>query len=267
MTTSPARLWTEALARLFCSYRLTPVGVPPVAHGPRAHRSISAATEVRRCAVEVVDDPRPSVEAVLAPAFPPPLARVGRGRRRGLSDGGYSGYPPLEPLIDGTDRDGFVVVRIDPIGIAEVPTRAVLILDRMNEVVCKSSLVRELRRIARISEFGATARLSVEESGMLRLPIIGREPAMIRLDSSSNSKLDTEHEALGRARVATAVRTRRPDLDAARPSPAAFPLSHPGVSRPWWRKGPCSARAERSSGPCPSCCAAARAPRRSASAA
>jgi len=71
MTTSPARLWTEALARLFCSYRLTPVGVPPVAHGPRAHRSISAATEVRRCAVEVVDDPRPSVEAVLAPAFPP----------------------------------------------------------------------------------------------------------------------------------------------------------------------------------------------------
>ena len=115
-------------------------------------------------------------------------------------------------MIDGADRDGFVVVRIDPIGAEEVPTGAVLILDRMNEVVCKSSLVRELRRIARISEFGATARLSVEESGMLRLPIIGREPAMIRLDSSSNSKLDTEHEALGRARAGAFLGAHRADL-------------------------------------------------------
>lgn len=228
MDTSPAWLWADALSRLLSPYQLNPLGYHPLRAileeqvdfaALRAQdriRLFLAATDVGRCALEVFDNPRLSVDAVLASACLPFLFQAVEIDGRAYWDGGYMGNPPLEPLIDGTDCDDFVIVQINPIRIEAVPTRAAEILDRMNEVAFNSSLVRELRTIARINDFLAEGRLPPERYRRLRLHMIGPEPAMARLGYSS--KLNTERDfllrlkALGRARADAFLGAHRADL-------------------------------------------------------
>jgi len=228
MDTSPAWLWADALSRLLSPYQLNPLGYHPLRaileeqvdfaalRAQERIRLFLAATDVGRCALEVFDNPRLSVDAVLASACLPFLFQAVEIDGRAYWDGGYMGNPPLEPLIDGTDCDDFVIVQINPIRIEAVPTRAAEILDRMNEVAFNSSLVRELRTIARINDFLAEGRLPPERYRRLRLHMIGPEPAMARLGYSS--KLNTERDfllrlkALGRARADAFLGTHRADL-------------------------------------------------------
>jgi NTE family protein len=228
MDTSPAWLWADALSRLLSPYQLNPLGYHPLRaileeqvdfaalRAQERIRLFLAATDVGRCALEVFDNPRLSVDAVLASACLPFLFQAVEIEGRAYWDGGYMGNPPLEPLIDGTDCDDFVIVQINPIWIEAVPTRAAEILDRMNEVAFNSSLVRELRTIARINDFLAEGRLPPERYRRLRLHMIGPEPAMARLGYSS--KLNTERDfllrlkALGRARAGAFLGAHRADL-------------------------------------------------------
>lgn len=228
MDTSPAWLWADALSRLLSPYQLNPLGYHPLRaileeqvdfaalRAQERIRLFLAATDVGRCALEVFDNPRLSVDAVLASACLPFLFQAVEIDGRAYWDGGYMGNPPLEPLIDGTDCDDFVIVQINPIRIEAVPTRAAEILDRMNEVAFNSSLVRELRTIARINDFLAEGRLPPERYRQLRLHMIGPEPAMARLGYSS--KLNTERDfllrlkALGRARAGAFLGAHRADL-------------------------------------------------------
>jgi NTE family protein len=61
-------------------------------------------------------------------------------------DGGYTGNPAIFPLIYGY-RD-IVVVHINPLERDEAPRTAAEILDRVNEISFKSSLMREMRAIS-----------------------------------------------------------------------------------------------------------------------
>ncbi len=228
MDTSPAWLWADALSRLLSPYQLNPLGCHPLR--PILEEQVDfgllrrqdrielflAATDVRRCTLTVFDKSRSSVDAVLASACLPFLFQAIEIDGGVYWDGGYMGNPPLEPLIDGTDCDDFVIVPINPLRIEEAPTRAAAILDRVNEVAFNSSLVRELRTIARINELLAGGWLPPGRYRHLRLHTIGPEPAMAGLGYSS--KFNTERDflrrlkALGRARADAFLRAHRADL-------------------------------------------------------
>lgn len=228
MDTSPAWLWADALSRLLSPYQFNPLGYHPLR--PILEEQVDfaalrrqdriklflAATDVRRCTLTLFDNSRLSVDAVLASACLPFLFQAIEIDGAAYWDGGYMGNPPLEPLIDATDCDDFVIVQVNPIRIEEVPTTAASILDRLNEVAFNSSLVRELRTIARINELLAGGWLPPERYRDLRLHMIGPEPAMARLGYSS--KLNTERDflhrlrALGRARAEAFLRAHRADL-------------------------------------------------------
>lgn len=146
MDTSPAWIWADALSRLLSPYQLNPWGYHPLRPiledqvdfaALRAQGRIAvfvAATDVRACKLEVFEKSRLTVEAVLASACLPFLFQAVEIGGSAYWDGGYMGNPPLEPLIDHTDCDDFLIVQINPLRIETVPTTAAAILDRMNEV-------------------------------------------------------------------------------------------------------------------------------------
>jgi NTE family protein len=62
-------------------------------------------------------------------------------------DGGYAGNPAIHPLIyDCASRD-VILVQINPIQRAGLPTTAADILDRLNEITFNSALIAEMRAI------------------------------------------------------------------------------------------------------------------------
>jgi NTE family protein len=59
----------------------------------------------------------------------------------------YMGNPPLFPLMYNTDTSDVLILQLNPINIAEVPTTAPAILDRISTLSFNSSLMREMRAI------------------------------------------------------------------------------------------------------------------------
>ena len=73
-------------------------------------------------------------------------------------DGGYMGNPAIFPLIYNCQSRDVVIVHINPIGRPDVPTTAVEILNRVNEISFNTSLMREMRAIAFVNRLIDKAR-------------------------------------------------------------------------------------------------------------
>jgi len=92
-----------------------------------------------------------SVEAVLASACLPNMFQAIEIEGEHYWDGGYMGNPPIFPLIYNCSSRDVILILNNPIEIAELPTSARAILDRINTLSFNSSLMREMRAIAFIS--------------------------------------------------------------------------------------------------------------------
>src|SRR6185312_11046173 len=67
-------------------------------------------------------------------------------------DGVYSGYPALGALIANTSTRDVLIAQIDPIERRDVPRRAADIQSRIGEIALHSSLLREARALAAITQ-------------------------------------------------------------------------------------------------------------------
>ena len=67
-------------------------------------------------------------------------------------DGGYMGNPAIFPLIYACDTPDVLIVHINPIERPELPKTAMEILNRINEISFNSSLLREMRAIAFVTQ-------------------------------------------------------------------------------------------------------------------
>ena len=63
-------------------------------------------------------------------------------------DGGYTGNPTLTPLIQECKASDTILVQINPVERAGIPTSARDILNRLNEIAFNATLMKELRMIA-----------------------------------------------------------------------------------------------------------------------
>ena len=93
------------------------------------------ATEVRGGKARVFGPEEISVEAVLASACLPTLFHPVEIDGETYWDGGYLSNPPLLPLVEGTDCDDILIVQVDPLRLAEAPTTAEDIRDRVQTLV------------------------------------------------------------------------------------------------------------------------------------
>ena len=127
------------------------------------------ATNVRDGKIRVFQGDEISTDALLASACLPTLFQAVEIDGEAYWDGGYTGNPALFPFFRAELPSDIVVVNINPLERAQVPTTAQEIQNRINEISFNSSLLRELRAIGfvqRLLDQGL-----VEESAMKRVHV------------------------------------------------------------------------------------------------
>jgi NTE family protein len=207
MDFSPGWQLFDAATRLFSPYQLNPFGWNPLREvleevvrfdELRAHNAIRlfiCATNVKTGRIKVFHCDEVTADAVLASACLPYMYHAVEIDGQAYWDGGFMGNPPLYPLFYETETEDVLIVQINPINIEAVPTSAIEILDRMNELSFNSSLMREMRTVAFVKKLLREQRVPEGRYKDIKVHMIGAEAEMAPLGFSS--KLNADREFLG----------------------------------------------------------------------
>lgn len=107
-----------------------------------------SATNVRTGKIRVFDNKQLSLDSVMASACLPFMFQAVEIDNDYFWDGGYMGNPAIFPLIYNSICRDVLIVHINPIFRYDIPETAADILNRVNEISFNSSLMREMRAIA-----------------------------------------------------------------------------------------------------------------------
>jgi len=219
MAFSPGWRVADVMLKLFSPYQINPLNRNPlrdileqVVDFPRlraaaAPAAFVCATNVLNGRLRVFERRELSSEAVMASACLPQLFQAVEVEGEHYWDGGYSGNPPIFPLIYMGGSQDILIVQLNPINIPEVPRDMRSIMDRVNTLAFNSSLMREMRMIRFVTDL--IDRGDLDGSRYLRLFIhtIDAEVELAAFDPASKLNADRaflDHLfALGTARAAT----------------------------------------------------------------
>ncbi len=217
MRFSPSWAVADLMMKVFSPYQLNPGNWNPLrrlleqvvdfarlraAPGPAA---FVCATNVLTGRLRIFDRAEMSAAAVMASACLPQIFQAVEVEGQHYWDGGYSGNPPIFPLIYMGGCPDILIVQLNPINIPEVPRDMRAILDRINTLAFNSSLLREMRMIRFVTEL--IDRGDLDGARYLRLFVhaIEAEAELAALDPSSKLNADPgflRHlAALGAARA------------------------------------------------------------------
>lgn len=162
---SPAFLAFDMVTRLMSPYQFNPFNFNPLKGVLEQSIDLDAirmarcpvkvnvcATNVRTGKVKVFDNDELSIDALMASACLPFLFQAVEIDGEAYWDGGYMGNPAIFPLIYSCGTPDVLIVHINPIERPEVPKSAMEILNRINEISFNSSLLREMRAIAFVTQ-------------------------------------------------------------------------------------------------------------------
>jgi NTE family protein len=219
MDWSPGWHAYDNLSRLLSPYELNPAGINPLrdvleavvdftalaAHCQRRRvRLYLTATNVLTGRLKVFEGEEIGIDAVMASACLPWLFQAVEVGGEHYWDGGYSGNPPIFPLIYGTDCTDVLIIQINPVNIERVPTTARAILDRVNTLSFNASLMREMRAIDFVGRLIDEERLDERRYKRLNIHAIDAEDVLRNLGVSSKVNADAAFLdwlfALGRER-------------------------------------------------------------------
>lgn len=187
----------DFITRLYSPYELNPLNLNPLRDvlvdmvdfdGLRARPDVKlfvTASNVRTCKPRVFRTPEMRVDMLLASACLPLLFQAVEVDGEYYWDGGFLGNPAIYPLIHECYSNDVVIIQINPMNRADVPTTSREILNRMNEMSFNSSLVREMRGVATISRLVEQGALQKTGYEAVRFHMIGAEMDMARLGALS----------------------------------------------------------------------------------
>src|SRR5260370_17508333 len=104
------------------------------------------------------------------------------------------GNAALFPLFLGGDRRDVVIIHINPIKRAKLPTTASDIMNRINEISFNSSLMREMRAIAFVTKLIDDRKIL--DNSMKRMLIHGIEAADVMAELGALNKLNADWDNL-----------------------------------------------------------------------
>jgi NTE family protein len=196
-----ASAWSDALARLWSPYDnlayrnpLAELIEPAIdwegLRRTRKPRLYVCATDVLTNKRHVFSGNRLSVDALLASACLPTLFQAVQIGAGAYWDGGYTGNPALGPLLKSADD--LLIVEVNALRRAQVPTRAAEIAGRLNEVAFNSAMVQEIHTIDTMNKLIARKVLSDPSYRLIRFHAIEADAAMTALDSSTKSTTDLD---------------------------------------------------------------------------
>ena len=107
-------------------------------------------------------------------------------------DGGYTGNPPIFPLLRGTRSPDLLVVQINPVLRPSTPQTSQQIVNRINEISFNSSLMREMRAISFVTDLIDEGKLASNQYKRINVHWIEAEKQMRGLGVSSklNARMD-----------------------------------------------------------------------------
>ncbi len=152
------------LYQLWSPYEMNPLGLNPIKdvlapmvdferlRGKDAIRVFISATNVHTGKIRVFENNELSLDAVLASACLPSLHHAIEIDGQHYWDGGYSGNPPLFPLIFNVNCADITVVMLEPLERKKVPTTVAGIRRRQQEISFNTAFLREMRAIALCKE-------------------------------------------------------------------------------------------------------------------
>jgi NTE family protein len=155
---SPLYLAADLMSRLVSPYNM-PLAANPLrailadtidfARLPQSPiRLFITATNVRTGRGKIFRNADLNPDVLLASACLPTMFQAVEIDGEHYWDGGYSGNPTITPLVRECQSHDTILVQINPVRRAEVPTSARDIVNRLNEVSFNAVLLKELRMIA-----------------------------------------------------------------------------------------------------------------------
>lgn len=111
-----------------------------------------SATNVCTGKIKIFQKEEITLDAIMASACLPFLFKTVHIDNEDYWDGGYMGNPALFPLIYHASAPDILIVHINPIHRDKSPKTASDIMNRINEVSFNSSLMRELRAVAFVTQ-------------------------------------------------------------------------------------------------------------------
>ena len=161
---SPVQAWVDAWSRFLSPYDLNPLNINPLKdlidrfvdfdaiRKCEELRLFVSATNVHTGQLRVFSRREITADAVMASAALPHVFRAVEIDGVPYWDGGYTGNPPIFPLLRGMQSPDVLVVQINPLMRRATPTSSKDILHRINEITFNSSLAAEMRVIEFISQ-------------------------------------------------------------------------------------------------------------------
>ncbi len=202
MDFSPGWHLMDLMLKVFSPYQLNPGNHNPLREALEAcvdfaRLRAAAAPAAFVCATNVLNGRlrvfarrEMTAAAVMASSCLPQLFHAVEVDGAWYWDGGYSGNPPIFPLIYMGGCPDILIIQLNPINIPEVPRDMRGIMDRINTLAFNSSLMREMRMIRFVTEL--IDRGDLDGSRYLRLYIhsIDAEEELASLNASSKLNAD-----------------------------------------------------------------------------
>jgi len=202
-------VFSELMTRLFLPYEFNPLGQNPLRNALLDSVDFTAltaktcpiklylaATNVRTGKVKVFANSEISVDSVLASACLPFLFQAVEIDGEAYWDGGYTGNPPIFPLIYNCSSGDVLIVQLSPSRREELPRSSIEILNRVNEISFNSSLIREMRAIRFVTQLIDDGYVANGSLRRMRIHAVAADDVMTKLGVAS--KLDANWEFLTR---------------------------------------------------------------------
>ena len=161
---SPMQAWVDAWSKYLSPYDINPLNINPLKdligrfvdfdaiRKCEDLRLFISATNVHTGRLHVFSREEITADAVMASAALPYMFQAVEIDGVPYWDGGYTGNPPIFPLLRATQSQDVLVVQINPLMRRATPHTSRDILNRVNEITFNSSLAAEMRVVEFISQ-------------------------------------------------------------------------------------------------------------------
>jgi NTE family protein len=199
---SPVWAMVDLMMRVMSPYEVNPMNMNPLREHLEKMIDFAAlraeagpalfvcATNVLTGRLRVFDRREITPAAVMASACLPQMFQAVEVDGEHFWDGGYSGNPPIFPLIYMGGSADILIVQLNPINIPAVPRDARAIADRINTLSFNASLMREMRMIKFVSDLIDRGDLDGTKYQRVRIHTVGNEAALAGLGASSKLNAD-----------------------------------------------------------------------------
>lgn len=199
---APFYLMFDMVTRLFSPYELNPFDYNPLLkiieelidfEELRRHTELKlfvTATNVRTGKPRVFTTHEMTAKALMASACLPLMFKAVEIDGEYYWDGGYMGNPMIYPLVHECESKDVVIIQINPLRRNDVPISARDILNRLNELSFNTSIVREMRGFATISQLIETGQLNNDKYTPVNFHMIEAQDDLDQFDASSKFNTD-----------------------------------------------------------------------------